>query len=682
MNPNRDDPDIARRVRFVDEKERRQQTTPAAPKPSRRSTRNRKANPKYAATCYHYKSQLRHPTMPRHKRQQYLSGGVDNRKVTDGKLEQGRIHALDWNPATLLASVPDGPARSILHDAMLNVPNGEFHPMALQAKRSHDPDTPGWSEAMNGPHAEGYKEAAKIEYDTLVRMKVWDEVDREDFMNVLPSTWALKRKAYPDGRTKKFKGRICVRGDREKAHVHYDPDRIFAPVVSWTTVRLLLMLAAQLQLATTQVDYVAAFVHSPIPRPKGYERMSAQEQRKSMTYVEMPRGFSKPGKVLRLNKALYGLRSAPRAFFEHLKGNLEAIGFAQARDVDPCLFISEKVICLVYVDDTLLYAKNQEDIDEVISLLKNERQMELEKEDDAAGFLGVDIRRNPETGCVTLKQDGLKKKLIEALQIDDLPAVYTPSDCVLGKDLDGDPPNCDFNFASCVGMAWYLYGHSCPEIGFALSQLSRFTFNPKRSHELAMIRLGQYLKGTLGQALIIQPMKLDEFRLDVYVDSDFLGLYGHEKRDDVDNVRCRAGHTLFLNGCPIIWKSSLTAQVCTSTMMAEYYALSNAMKEVIPLRRLVERVAQALGINHMCKTTFKCTAHEDNAGAQTLANLEPGRATPRSKWYDVRVHWFRSMLDEHTTVIRCPTESQIADIYTKPLAREDFERLRKLLCGW
>ena len=209
---------------------------------------------------------------------------------------------------------------------------------------------------MNGPYAEGYSEAAHKEIETLVKMRVWDEVDREPWMRVLPSTWAFKCKVYPDGATKKFKGRFCCRGDREIAGVHFDPDKIFAPVVSWTTVRLLLLLSAQLELATRQVDYVAAFVHSPIPLPKNYDNMSPEEQKMSRTYVEMPRGFQKEGKVLRLNKALCGLKSAPIAFFTFLKGNLEAIGFKQATDVDPCLFMSKKVICLVHVDDTLLYA--------------------------------------------------------------------------------------------------------------------------------------------------------------------------------------------------------------------------------------------------------------------------------------------------------------------------------------
>ena len=289
--------------------------------------------------------------------------------------------------------------------------------------------------------------------------------------------------------------------------------------------------------------------------------MTPHEQERANTYVECPKGFPEEGKVLKLNKALYGLKSAPKAFFTHLKSNLEAIGFEQAIDVDPCLFISDKVICLVYVDDTLLHAKDSKDIDDVIEKLTKPksdggREMALEVEDDVAGFLGVDIKKDPVTGVIRLKQEGLKKKIVEALKIENLPAVYTPADCVLGKDEDGDPPHCDFNFASIVGMCFYLYSHSMPEIGFAISQLARFTWSSKRSHELALIRLGQYIKGTLikDEAMIIQPMKLDEFKMDVFCDSDFMGLYGHEDRNDPNNVRSRTGYVIMLNGCPVVWK--------------------------------------------------------------------------------------------------------------------------------
>jgi hypothetical protein len=73
-----------------------------------------------------------------------------------------------------------------------------------------------------------------------------------------------------------------------------------------------------------------------------------------------------------LNQSLYGLKQLPRNFFQHLKGKLENIGFKSAKAVDPCLFISNKVICLVYVDDTLFYSPRHEYIHEVIQQLQEQ----------------------------------------------------------------------------------------------------------------------------------------------------------------------------------------------------------------------------------------------------------------------------------------------------------------------
>ena len=95
---------------------------------------------------------------------------------------------------------------------------------------------------------------------------------------------------------------------------------------------------------------------------------------------------------------------------------------------------------------------------------------------------------------------------------------------------------------------------------------------------------------------------MDEFKMDAYVDSDFLGLYGKEDRSDLDNVKSRGGHVILVNGCPLIWQSKLIDAVCLSTMMAEYYALSIAMREVLPLRDLVRTIAKSLEIDEQVQT--------------------------------------------------------------------------------
>ena len=64
------------------------------------------------------------------------------------------------------------------------------------------------------------------------------------------------------------------------------------------------------------------------------------------------------------------------------------------------------------------------------------------------------------------------------------------------------------------------------------------------------------------------------------------------------------------------------------------------MREVLPLRELTKGIAKGLGIGDDCLTEFNTTVWEDNNGALSLANLEPGQSTPRSKFYDCKVHWF------------------------------------------
>ena len=56
-----------------------------------------------------------------------------------------------------------------------------------------------------------------------------------------------------------------------------------------------------------------------------------------------------------------------------------------ATEVDACLFIADKVICLTYVGDTLFFARDEKDVDDVISKLSE--KMTLEVESDAAGFV-------------------------------------------------------------------------------------------------------------------------------------------------------------------------------------------------------------------------------------------------------------------------------------------------------
>ncbi|KAG7368580.1 reverse transcriptase RNA-dependent DNA polymerase [Nitzschia inconspicua] len=586
-------------------------------------------------------------------------------------LHNSVLMALDWTQSRVLPS-PTNYNRmmallNLATDPFTNEIDGDLHPCLLASKASQA-DNPSYEEVMNGPHRAGFLEAMKLEIETLTNMYCWDVVDRIAGMNVLPSTWAFKLKRYPDGSVRKYKARFCAGGHRQIEGVDFF--ETFAPVVNWTTVRLLLILSQVLGLSSRQVDYTAAFIHAPIH---------------DVVYVRMPRGFAEEGKVLKLRRSLYGLKQSPRNFFLHLKSNLEACGFRNpSPDTDPCLFVSDKVVCVVYVDDTLLWSPRSEWIDEAIAQLEA-NGMALEVEASVAGFLGVHIHRDQGDGSIKLTQKGLILRIISALGIENEPAVHTPAAATpLVKDLDGDPPDGTFNYASVIGMLGYLQSNSRPDIAFAVSSAARFTHHPRRSHEIALQRIGRYLKGTIEEGLILRPG--DTLDIDCYVDADFAGLWPHEDKSDPSCVKSRTGFSICVANCPVIWSSKLQGDIATSTMEAEYSALSSAMRELLPFRELLLALAPSIGVKADHSTVFRTTVHEDNAGALALAHLEPGRVTPRSKHYAVKLHWFRSKLvaagPHPITIVKIATALQRADILTKALTKNKFVVIRKQLCGW
>jgi len=309
--------------------------------------------------------------------------------------------------------------------------------------------------------------------------------------------------------------------------------------------------------------------------------------------------------------------------------------------------------------------------------------MALEEEDDVAGFLGVHIDRK-ENGTINLTQKGLTDRIIEALGIESKPLKLTPAEYgCLGSDKDGEFAQGNYSYPSVIGMFQYLQGHSRPDITFAVSQCARYTHSPRRSHEKALERIGQYLKGTRDKGLILKPNDNSNLKIDAYVDADFAGMWGFESAQDPASVKSRTGFVIFISNCPVIWSSKLQSDIATSTMEAEYNALSIAMREIIPLRHLAKEMCTSIGVDKQGIATIKTTVYEDNSGALTLAKLEPGRMTPRSKHYGVKYHWFRSKLQPNEIELeRVESAKQRADMFTKGLCTTLFQQNRKLTNGW
>jgi len=533
------------------------------------------------------------------------------------------------------------------------------HPLFLKAKsEASKEDNPSWKQAMSGPFKEEYWKAAVKEIETLESMDVWEVVDRTDDMNVIDSIWAFKLKRFPDGMVKKFKARFCARGDQQLEGIDFF--ETYAPVVQWTTVRLMLILEILLQLKSKQGDVAAAFVHGKL---EDHEKV----------HIEMPLGFRQKGKVLKLKKTLYGLRQSPRAFWKYLTEAMVAAGM-QVSKLDPCLFVSDKVTAVAFVDDILFWSTDEAYINQLGARLRKEGLL-LEEEGDAAGYLGVEMTKTEE-GLIEMKQTGLIDRILEALGLDTKYATnkWTPAEGKpLTKDEDGEPPQGSFSYSSVVGMLLYLAGHTRPDIAYAVNCCARYMFNPRLSHEQALKRIGRYLKATRDKGLILNPS--GKLKVDAYPDADFAGLYGYESNSDPACAKSRTGFLITVSDCPMVWVSKLQTETALSTMEAEVNALAHCCRELFPVIDIVSEIGKTVGLETDDMATMHVSIHEDNAGALVLAETLPPQFTPRSKYYAIKTVWFREEIHKRgVKLLKIDTIEQLGDMFTKGLPRSYYKR--------
>ena len=179
-------------------------------------------------------------------------------------------------------------------------------------------------------------------------------------------------------------------------------------------------------------------------------------------------------------------------------------------------------------------------------------------------------------------------------------------------------------------MLNYLAGSTRPDIAFIVHQTARFANDPKISHERAIKRIGRYLKGTKNKGIILKPDK--KKGIECYVDADFAGGWDKNNSEDVASVFSRTGFIIKYMDCPIYWVSRLQTEICLSTTEAEYVALSQAMREVIPMISMLRE----LNIK-VQKPIIRCTVFEDNNEAIELASTP--RMRPRTKHITLKYHF-------------------------------------------
>ena len=161
---------------------------------------------------------------------------------------------------------------------------------------------------------------------------------------------------------------------------------------------------------------------------------------------------------------------------------MEECGFKHSPN-DPCLFYTDNVICIVYVDDCLFFSPTEQGIQDIFVKMVDSG-LDFNEESDVAGFLGV-LLSIREDQSIELTQTGLIDRIILAMGLDEAnPAVMTPAEYGgLPKDLQGVEAQESWSYRSVLGMMLYLCNIH-PDIQFVVSQCARFTAAPKQSREV------------------------------------------------------------------------------------------------------------------------------------------------------------------------------------------------------
>jgi hypothetical protein len=230
-------------------------------------------------------------------------------------------------------------------------------------------------------------------------------------------------------------------------------------------------------------------------------------------------------------------------------------------------------------------------------------------------------------------------------------------------------------------MLQYLSNNTCPDIAFAVSQVSRFANDPRCTHKSAVKHIVRNLCTSEDKGLIVKPST--SIPLECWCDSDFAGLYGHKTNDDPRSAKSRTGFIINFGGMPLIWKSKLQTETSLSSCEAELLALQSGLQYLLPIVDTTVKLVACYKLASPLPATIQ--VWEDNRAAQILASSNPTQFTPRSSYYSTKMWWFKEHMvtDRRTVSISSiASEDNIADIMTKPLPRPAFECLRKRISGW
>lgn len=490
-----------------------------------------------------------------------------------------------------------------------------------------------------------WQKAMDEEYKALLLQGTWTLVEPPPHAHIIGCQWIFKIKRHSDGSVARYKARLVANGNQQEEGLDFY--ETFSPVVKQPTIRVALSLALHHNWPLRQLDVSNAFLHGLL-----------EEE----VYMKQPLGYrdpSQPHHVCKLQKALYGLRQAPRAWYSTFSTFLISSGFVNSK-TDSSLFIYSKgsvvTLVLVYVDDIIITGSSDEFITDFISLLGS--QFAMKDLGSLNFFLGIEVQY-VKSGLILSQtkyaQELLQKAGMFECKSSSTPASVKPSSCAEAVFSDVTL------FRTLVGSLQYLT-LTRPEISHAVNVVCQHMHAPQACHYALVKRILRYLKGTLSHGLHFTSGPLV---LTAYADADWAG--------DSSDRRSTTGFCIFLGSNLLSWCAKKQPTVARSSTEAEYRALAQCTADIVWLHQLLDE----LHVSSATPYVLWC----DNSSAIALANNPVFHA--RTKHIEVDYHFIREkVLARVVQVLHIGTAAQIADIFTKPLSRARFQLLKdKLMVG-
>ena len=210
---------------------------------------------------------------------------------------------------------------------------------------------------MKAHDRDKFIEAVQIELDGHEKMGNYEHIPLNEVpaaTKMLDMVWSMRRKRrIKTQEVYKWKARHNVHGGQQVHGVHYW--ETYAPVVTWQTVRLFLILSLILGLQSHQHDFVMAYPQAPAEMP---------------LYMRLPQGYRRDGMsrkthALKLVHNVYRQKQARRVWNEYMDQGMKAIGFTP-NSFDPCLYYIRNIVFLVYIDDCIIFGSEGPSIDAVV----------------------------------------------------------------------------------------------------------------------------------------------------------------------------------------------------------------------------------------------------------------------------------------------------------------------------